>query len=186
MSVTTIASRYAKSLMDLSIERNELDSVVKDMEGLKDVISNRDFYLMLKSPIIKTDKKLSIIGSILKDNINPMVLGFVNILTKKGRENILPEITNEFIHQYKMYKHISTVTIKTAQPLDDSVLALIQKKLEDSEAAMEHVEIETAVDESLIGGFVLQIGDKLYDASVAHKLDILKKDFSSNDYIKSY
>lgn len=185
MSVTTIASRYAKSLMDLCVERNELETVVKAMEALKDVISNRDFYLMLKSPIIKTEKKLSIMNAIFKGKTDPMVLAFINILTKKGRENILPEITNEFINQYKIYKRISTVKIKTAKSMDDALLNAIKSKLENTEAAMENVEIETEVDESLIGGFVLQVGDKLYDASVSHKLELLKKDFQSQDYIKN-
>lgn len=185
MSVTTIASRYAKSLMDLSVERNELDTVVKDMEGLKSVIANKDFYMMLKSPIIKTDKKLSIINAILKEKVDPMVIGFINILTKKGRENILPEITDQFMHQYKVYENISTVKIKTAQAMDVSNLETIKEKLENSESALDHVEIETEVDESLIGGFVLEVGDKLYDASVAHKLKLLKKDFQSDDFINN-
>ena len=182
MSVTTIASRYAKSLLDLASERGDLEAIIKDMEGLKKIISNRDFYLLLKSPIVKTDKKLSIFKDIFDKNSNPLTLGFINLLTRKGREGILPEITDEFIRQYNEINNISTIKIKTAIPIGDNVLESIKAKLEESESTFDTVEIETAVDETLMGGFVLEIGDKLYDASLAHKLEAMKKLFSSNTH----
>ena len=178
MSVTSIASRYAKSLIDLAGEQGNLEAVVDDMQGMKQVISNRDFYLLLKSPIVKTDKKISIFEAIFAGKSNPLTLGFINILARKGRERYLPEIVDEFLNQYRALKNISKVSIKTATPISDNILSKIQAKLEESEATRAKVEVESSVDESLIGGFVLEIGDKLYDASLAHKIERLKKEFS--------
>lgn len=180
MSVSTIATRYAKSLIDLANDRGELEAVFSDVKGLKEAIKNRDFYLLLKSPIVKTDKKLSIFKAIFSKNANPLTMGFVELMTKKGRENILPEITDEFMKQYKSIKNISSVKIKTATPMSASILDSIKSKLESSDATRMHVEIDSEVDERLIGGFILEIEDRLYDASVAHKLEGLRKEFTSN------
>lgn len=93
----------------------------------------------------------------------------------------LPEIMEEFIEQYKKMKHISTVKLVTATSLGAESISKIKQKLVASEATDDHVELLTTVDPDLIGGFVLDFGDRLYDASVAHKLEQLKKEFAKND-----
>ena len=112
-----------------------------------------------------------------------LTLAFLDILLKKGREAILPEIAKDFLVQYKAIKHISTVTLTTAAALGKDAVEAIRQKLVASNVTDDNVEIVTKVDENLIGGFVLEFDDKLYDASVKHKLDILSKDFKDNLYI---
>ncbi|MFZ1751929.1 MAG: F0F1 ATP synthase subunit delta, partial [Saprospiraceae bacterium] len=103
MSVSRISGRYAKSLIDLSLERNELEVIKKDMEYFAQAIKNRDLYLLLKSPIINADKKLSIFKQIFDGKVNKTTMAFFEIIIKKGREMYLPEITVDFNNQYKVH-----------------------------------------------------------------------------------
>ncbi len=186
MSVIRIASRYAKSLMDLAIEQGSIDKVLGDMTSLKNAAENRDLYLMLKSPIINASKKGQVFDKLFGDKFDKMTMGFMKIVLNKGRESYLPEIANEFLEQYKKYKHISTATITSAKPLSDAAIDKLKAKLLASNVTDENVEIETVVDPSIIGGLIIEVGDKLYDASVAHKLELMRKEFTGNLYKKNF
>jgi len=181
---TRIASRYAKSLLDLAIEQNSVERVLEDINSFKKATENRDFYLLLKSPIINTTKKASIVKAIFGEQFDKMTLGFINIVLNKGRESYLPDIADQFIVQYKKHKHVSTVTVTTAAPLSEDALNKIKEQLLGSTSTDDNVELVTKVDEDIIGGFVIEFDDKLYDASVAHKLAKLKKEFSKNLFVK--
>lgn len=185
MSVIRIASRYAKSLLDLAKDQNVLPSVVEDITGLQKMVQNRDLYLLLKSPIITADKKGKIFDALFEGKVNKLTKAFFDIIIKKGREGYLPEIADEFINQYRNFKGISSVKVTTAAPLTDAALESIKAKLLESDATQQAIEIETEVDESLIGGFVIQIEDKLLDASVAHKLRELSKNMIDNKFEKA-
>ncbi|PSR14348.1 MAG: ATP synthase F1 subunit delta [Bacteroidetes bacterium] len=177
MSVQRIAGRYAKSLIELAQEHHKLDRVLADVTSFQQVAQHKDFALMLKSPIVNAGKKLSIVEALFGSKYDELTLAFLRILINKGREPYLPEIASEFIAQYKKLNHISTVKVTTAEPLSIAALASLQKKLEASSFTDTKVEITTAVDQELIGGFVLEIGDRIYDASVQQKLDELKRSF---------
>ncbi|MCB0685821.1 MAG: ATP synthase F1 subunit delta [Saprospiraceae bacterium] len=178
MSVQRIAGRYAKSLLDLAKERKEVDAVLQDMKYIKSALKSRDLYLMIKSPIVNADKKLSIFKKIFSDKIQKTTAAFFDIMTRKGRESYLPEIVDAFIEQYKDYKQISTVIIKTAVPLSDSALATIKEKLASSPDIKKNLEFEVMVDPSLLGGFTLEFEGRQYDSSIASKLKDLRKQFS--------
>lgn len=187
MSISRISTRYAKSLLDLAIDRKELESVVKDMEYFNAVVkSNKDFYLLIKSPIVSSSKKLNIFKAIFQDKIGVTCAAFFDIIVKKGREMYLPEIAADFLTQYKIYNHVSSVTITTASPLSETSLNEIKTKLLASAITMDKLDITTKIDPELIGGFVIEVGDRLYDASVAYKLDQYKKGFLGNQYVKSF
>ena len=185
MSVIRIASRYAKSLLDLAKEQGKLDRVLTDVKTLQSAASNRDLYLMLKSPIINGGKKKQIIDALFADKFDILTMSFMNIVVNKGREDALPEIANEFVTQYKKLNQISTAKVTSAQPLSEAALEKIKAKLLSSNLTSNDVDIVTAVDPSLLGGFVIEIGDKLYDSSVAHKLNKLRKEFTGNAYKSS-
>jgi F-type H+-transporting ATPase subunit delta len=110
-------------------------------------------------------------------------LAFFNILLTKGREAYLPDIAVTFLAQYKKMKHISTVKLITANPLEEGALDAIKAKLVESTTTEDKVEISVEVDPDLIGGFVIEFEDNIYDASVSTKLDELKKGFRDNKYI---
>lgn len=183
MSVQRIASRYAKSLIDLAQERGKLERVLEDVQSFKEVTKNRDFLLMLRSPVVKADTKEKVFNQLFKGKYDDITMAFLQILLRKGRESQLAEIANEFIIQYRAIKHISTVKLTTAAPMSEGTVKSIHDKLADSSSTDQNVDLVTAVDPNLIGGFVIEFEDKLYDASVAHKLNQMKKNFKGNLYI---
>ncbi|MBT8231029.1 MAG: ATP synthase F1 subunit delta [Saprospiraceae bacterium] len=184
MADNRIASRYAKSLIDLGKEQNSLVELNNDMVAISEALSNRDFKLFVKSPIINADKKMNVFKAIFGDSLSKTTSLFFDILTRKSREMFLPEIVESFLKQYKKINHITEIKLTTASKLSDSALAAINRALLESEITDQKVEIETVVDPKIIGGFVIEVEDKLYDASVAHKLDKVKKQFLNNNYIK--
>ncbi len=186
MSVTRIATRYAKSLIELAIEQGKLEQVSTDVHTLNAAARNRDLYMMLKSPIIHADKKIAVLDAIFKGKVDTLTLAYLHLLVNKGRENYIPEITSEFVVQYKVLKKITTVTVTTATPLSDAVLDELKKKLLASDITSDNLEVLTKTDPELIGGFVLQFDNKRYDASVSHKLEELNSQFLKNLYVKEF
>jgi F-type H+-transporting ATPase subunit delta len=178
-----LASRYAKSLLDLARETGELETVFGDMSWLKSVTkTNRDFVNLLKSPVIASDKKISIIKAVAGTSLGKLSGAFITLLIKKGRESHLPEIANSFVDQYKRFKNIHIVKLTTATPLSSSTRETIIQQVKKS-AGYENIELEEKVNADIIGGFVLQIGDKLVDASIAYDLKAIAKQFQNNDFI---
>ena len=129
MSIHRIASRYAKSLVDLAVEQNKLERIKEDVSTFKEVTKIRDFYLLLKNPIVKTEKKAAIVKQLFEGKYDELTLAFLDILIRKGREAHLPEIAEEFLIQYKHIKHISSVKVTTAKPLTEAALKAIKDSL---------------------------------------------------------
>ena len=183
MSNVRLATRYAKSLIGLAIERNELEKAFGDMEWLQSLCKgNRDFTNMLRSPIIKSDVKGKIVKAVAQDNIGLLTNSFIQLLINKGRESALPEISHAFIQQYKEFKKIYPVKLTTAYPLSDDLKKAFVDHIK-STTDMQNIELETTVKEDIIGGFILQTGDKMVDASVAYDLKEIAKQFENNDFI---
>lgn len=178
-----LASRYAKSLLDLAIEKNSLDATLRDMQQLHAICSaSHEFDLMLRSPVIKGDKKMSILKAVLKDqSMSELTMAFINLLVHKGREMFLSEIATAFINSYNELKHIKTVKLTTATPVSDAVKESIKAKVAGFMPG-DTMNLETKVDESLIGGFVLEIGDKLLDASVLKSLNDVRSRIIDHTY----
>jgi F-type H+-transporting ATPase subunit delta len=178
-----LAARYAKSLIDLANERGELEKVFSDMQWLQAVNrSNRDFVNFLRSPVIKPDTKKKIVDAVTAGKLSAITNGFIALAIKKGRESHLPEIVTEFIAQYKTQKKIHIVKLTTAQPASEAVKKAIIEQVKKS-GGFENIELEEKVDKDIIGGFVLQVGDKLVDASVAYDLKSIARQFENNDFI---
>ncbi|MBC7885706.1 MAG: ATP synthase F1 subunit delta, partial [Saprospiraceae bacterium] len=123
---------------------------------------------------------------IYEGKIGKTTLAFFEIILKKGREMYLPEIASDFISQFKSFNRISTVTVTSAAPLNSSSLNEIKSKLLSSGITMDQLDIITKVDPKLIGGFVIEVGDNSYDDSVIHKLNLIKKEFIGNQYVKTF
>ena len=185
MSGYRIASRYAKSLLELAVEKGQLEEVNKDMAMLSDLTKeNRDFTLMLKSPIVTHDKKLSILNEVFRGKVNDLSLSIFAILTKKHREGYLPQIAKEFHHMYNVYNGIEEATVITTLPLDDKTKAKFEKVVKS--ISNKEIELIEVVDESLIGGFILKIGDRQIDDSVSSRLKALRVNFAKNHYQKAF
>jgi F-type H+-transporting ATPase subunit delta len=186
MADARVASRYVKSLLGLAVEQNVLEAVNTDMKFFDRVChSNRDFVLMLKSPIIRHEKKKEILNRLFSGKVHPLTMSIIEILTRKNREPLLPAIATEFHNAYNVYKGIGKASVTSTVPVDDelrSELVALVKKLSN----MKQVELEEKVDRDLIGGFILNVGDRQIDASIKNKLKVLKNKFGENPFIKQF
>ncbi len=179
-----LAIRYAKSLIDLAQEQNKLEQVYDDMKLLDNICqTNREFANVLKSPIIKEDKKNQIIESVTAGRINSLTSSFIKLLGNKSRESSLPEIISAFIEQYNVVKGIHKVKLTTAVALSDEMKNSFINRIKTSEG-IQNIELETAVDEKLVGGFVLEMEGRKADASIRRDLMDVQKQFMNNDYIQ--
>lgn len=178
-----LAGRYAKSLLDLAIEQNELNAVHADMQYFQSVCSqSHEFVNVLRSPIIKADQKNAIIHAVIKDAVSNLSLSFIVLLIKKSRERALPEIATAFIEQYNTLKGIHQVSLTTAVEISEDLKQTFEQKIK-AETQFKTVELTTHVNEDLIGGFVLSFDNNLIDASIRRDLLDIKKQFLSNDFI---
>lgn len=178
-----LASRYAKSLIDLSIEKGQLENVYTDMQWLQELCRvSPELVSMLRSPVINADKKQKIMQAITSGKVGEIVAGFNRLLISKNRESILPEIITAFITSYKAHKNIHIVKLTTASPVSDAIKNEIIEQVKKS-AGYENIELVATVKEELIGGFILQTGDQRVDASVAYDLKYIARQFENNDFI---
>jgi F-type H+-transporting ATPase subunit delta len=173
MKSTKVASRYAKSLLELAIEQNKIDAVLGDMNFLLQTSNEtRDFELLIASPIVKADMKISVFEKVF-DQFEELTMSFVKLITTNGREALLPTIAEEFMAQVKAHKGIVPMTLVSAKPLDNATKELILSKVKS--AVEGELEVTEEIDESLIGGFIVKMGDKQIDASIASQFSHLRQ-----------
>jgi F-type H+-transporting ATPase subunit delta len=179
MANSAIGYRYAKSLMQLASEKNKVEEVYADMSKLLKLCQrSNDFALLLKSPLVKTDKKISTFKVLLKDQVCEITDKFLVLLAKNKRESYLEKISNEFIDLYKTKMKISTVIITSAVKLDEAT----RKRLLDilTNLLKNRIELVERIDPKIIGGFVLTVGNRQADMSVLRQLKKLNKNFNQS------
>lgn len=182
MQKSRLASVYAKSLVDLSQEQNQLEAVHGDMLYLKEIFKvSREFKNLMSSPIIASDKKWKIFSAVTQGKIGALTSQFIHLLIKKGREDKLEEIVESFKDQYNEVKGIYEVTLTTATQLSEEARQKFLDKL-NTETSFKHVKLFTKVDPAIVGGFVLEYEDKLVDASIKRDLKDIRKQFKTNLY----
>lgn len=185
MQHTKSALRYARSLFNLAIERNELEAVSTDMALVnKTIQASRDLEVMLQSPVIKIDRKAEVMKQVFTGHIGTTTMAFLNLILKKRREMHIPEIARQFVLLYLENNNIEEALLITAVPADDSlrakVIGLVEKHTSHK------IELEERVDPAVIGGFVLRFSNRQIDASIRRELQMLKREFQKNLYVKEY
>jgi F-type H+-transporting ATPase subunit delta len=183
MSTYRIAVRYAKALHDLALEQGKLERILTDVQYFNVLMKDRDFLLFVKSPVIQHQRKSELITSLLKDKFDPLTMAFLRIFFVKGREKLMGDVAREFVTMYKKHHGISTVKLTTAVPLSAGVIDALKDKLQQQGVTGTQIELESTVDANMIGGFILEVGDLVYDASLAHKLENLRRGFIENPYV---
>ncbi|MDH5610717.1 MAG: ATP synthase F1 subunit delta [Cyclobacteriaceae bacterium] len=180
MSATRIASRYAKPLLELALERNILDQVKQDMLSFTQLCKeNREFAAMLRSPIIKHFKKAEILTSIFKGKVSDITLTTFTLITRKNRETVLPEIAEEFLRMYNVNQGFQEAIVTTSFPLDNELKAAFEKVIH--ELSGKKPLLKEVVKPGIIGGFILMMGDRQIDESVSGKLRELKLRFQKEN-----
>lgn len=144
---------------------------------------NVQLQAVLKNPIISLDKKISILKDLFSGKVNPVTIAFFNIMVNKGRAGVLYATAKEVINQYNVHKGIIKALVESATELsadaEKQIIATVEK------STGKKVILEKRVDPGLIGGFVLTVGDKQFDASILRNLNSLRKEFSSNQYVST-
>ena len=181
MAQPRVASRYAKSLMDLAIERNELDRVALDMALLeKTLLGSADLMSLLASPVIKADQKLRVLRAIFSGEMSSLSQGFVDILVEKGREPMLIYILKAWSELLRKKRNILSAEVRSAVALSpasrEGILSHISKVHKGT------IELNEVVDPSLIGGFVLRLEDKMMDVSIKRQLAAMRRELVEHQY----
>lgn len=179
-----VAQRYAKALFDLAVERGELEKVKGDLDGIKGVDSDQ-LRAVWMSPVIQGEKKQKIFAALFAGKVSETTTAFFNLLFKKGREIAVNEIYVAFDNMYRQHHKIMIVEITTASPVTGEVNTYILDKMHNRDRfANVTLQVNNKVDSSIIGGFILQVDDMLYDASIRHDLQVIKKQFIENMYVQ--
>nr|WP_294901041.1 ATP synthase F1 subunit delta [uncultured Pedobacter sp.] len=177
MSEIKVASRYAKSLLDLALENKALEETRGDMSLFVNTLrANSELQAVVKNPIIPLSKKNAILKAVFGDKINKVTAAFLKIVVDKGRAEIIYGVAKEFLREYNEYKNIVTAKVISAVELTEAAKAEIINKVKAVTGG--EVNLNTSIDATLIGGFILTVGDKQFDASISSSLAKLKKDFS--------
>lgn len=174
MDESAITVRYAKALFSLAKEKNQLETLREDMGLISAVCSeSTEFNLFLKSPVVKTSKKMHIIQLIFQGKISALSLQFLELVTRNKREVFIPLMCRNVLTRIRQEKNIKTAVITTAQTIGEKLREKAAKILE-KELGTE-IELTAKINPQLIGGMILRIDDKQYDASVATQLKKLKQ-----------
>jgi len=150
-----------------------LDRVFKDMELLAETCKLEDFQYMLMLPSLQASQKCKLVGTIFEKRFSEISLSMINLVIRNKREVYLTGIARNFMALYRKAKGIRTAMLLTAQPVDDSSMNSIKQLI--SKAYDSDVDLSSAVDKDVIGGFILTVEDQQYDASVASNLKKIKK-----------
>ena len=173
MNVSLVADRYANALFQLSVQDNVMEEVYADSKVISETCAqSKDLRLLLKSPVVKTDRKIKIIREIFGPHLHQLTMTYMMVMIRKKRERFIPEIASEMVEKYKDYNNILTVHfISPVKPDAD-----VRKKVMEIMSTYTKAEIALSeeIDTSLIGGFVLSWKDKQYDASIRKQIDELK------------
>lgn len=171
------ASRYAKAILELAIESKKMDEVHNDMVSIQQTVADsKELRRLLVSPIVKSDKKASVLKALFEKGFTDISTKYIDLLASKGREALIPAVASQFIIKYNENKNIVKAEVISAVKLDASQ----KKKVLDLVKHDGEVQLTEKIDPSLIGGFIVKVGDKQIDASIARKFQNLRKEIILN------
>lgn len=185
MGNARIAGRYAKSLLDLCIEKNQLDNTAADMQCLHQAFTeSRELRNLLSSPVVKSDAKSAVLEKVFGKSLSPFTMAFIRLLTDKRREHYLGEVAESFHRQLLAYRGIVRAEVVSAVKLDEQTRAKLLQQA--TLIAGCNVELTERIDAELLGGFRLKVGDRLIDGAVSSSLSQLRRNFEDNPYVADF
>lgn len=174
MDQSAITVRYAKAFFETAKEKKLLDTLKSDVESVLEVCKqSADFILFLESPIVNSNKKAQLIRTIFSETIHELTLNFLLLITQNKREIYIPGICRNFLGLTRRDQNIKSAVLTTASEVSrettENIETLLGKELKAT------VELSTHVNPDILGGLVLRLDDKQYDASVATQLKKIKQ-----------
>ena len=180
MNYSAIASRYSKALFNLAKEKNILSNIKEDMALIVSVCDTEQYFnQFLENPILSYSKKIDIFNIIFKDKTDTVTIKFLQLITKNRREQFVRHMAINFLNLYKEDKGIKTIQFTSVEKVSETVKEEIKNIVKLSFKA--DTELIETIKEDLIGGFIIRIDDDQYDASVAKKLEKIKREIVKID-----
>ncbi|MCF8243181.1 MAG: ATP synthase F1 subunit delta [Melioribacteraceae bacterium] len=180
MSIYNITSRYASAFMEISDEKGTIETTGKDIDLVYNTLSaSKELRKFLLSPIIKTEKKRSILVEIFKDKVTEETLNFILFVLKKNREEFLFPISKRFLELKDVRMGMVAVNIRSAGELSENQKDKMKTQLESY--LSKKVRLNYNIDEKLIGGFIVRVKDTVIDASIVNQLKVLRQKFSAEN-----
>lgn len=183
MNDSHISVRYAKALFKSALDGKQINRVYKDMEVITELCGVKDFMHVIETPSVNSREKKEVTLNILKGKISELTNALVILVLENKREEYLPAIARNYRAIYKHHKGIKSASLVTASAIDESTV----EKLKDlvKKAMKSEVEFSTAVDDSIVGGFILTVEDQQYDASISGGLKKIKKQLLESTVTKN-
>ena len=178
MSSTRAAIRYAKAILEIADSKNVTSEVSADMALIASTIqSNSELSSFIQNPLVKTDAKKDVVSEVFA-SVNPVTQSFFQLLLENKRFEILDSIAVEYNKLFDIMNGVEVAKVTTAVPMDAELEAKVSAKIA-SISSSKKITIENIVDPAILGGFILKIGDKQYNASIADRLQVLKRELSN-------
>jgi len=178
MAGARAALRYAKAVLSLATDQKAAEAVNNDMKLIvKTIADNKDLSVMLQNPVIRSSNKKSVLNTVFK-NTNIITGNLVNTLITNKRIALLEDVASKYNQLYDTLKGTQIAKVTTAVPLTDDLKAKVLAKVK--QLTGKEVEVINLIDESILGGFILRVGDVQYNASISNKLNKLKREFTLN------
>lgn len=185
MSLLKIADRYAKSLLDLAQERNQVEAVFDDMTLFDRVLKeNRSLRLTIDSPVIKAEKKAAVLKSLFSGKMAELSLAFLDLVVKKHRANGLSIIAERFLLQYRILRGIVDAEVISTIPLNEELRERIAGMVHKKTGKL--VNLKESINPTLMGGFILKVGDMEINASVKAQLETMALSLTDKSYIEKF
>jgi len=171
-----VSNRYALSLLSIALEKNMLDTFYNDVKFLINTLNeSNELQRVVESPVVRPEVKISILDEIFSRNIDKETLHFINFIIEKRREEILYSVAKRFVELRNEHLGIVELLVRTAFEIKDDQKEILKERFE--KILKKKTIMNFRVDNNLVGGFIAQVGDTVYDASMKHQLELLKKEF---------
>jgi F-type H+-transporting ATPase subunit delta len=175
-----ILHRYATSLLETVLEKKNLEVITSDVKLLVQTLEqNRQLQLMLESPVVRPELKLNILKEVFTNKISKDSMDFIEFVISKKRESFLGSIGKRFLELRDEHLGIANVFVTAAASLTSEQKNVLQSRME--KILNKKVQLNFKTDENLIGGFIAKVDDTLYDASISHQLELLRKQFLTGE-----
>ncbi len=173
-----VSKTYGDALFELAVESGQVDEMLEEARGIRQILrDDNELSKLMNHPKIVKEEKIEILEQIFKGRVRDEVTGLMRMLVSKGHYGEMESVFTYFIDQVKEYKNIGTAYVTAPMPLTDSQKGQVREKLLESTKYVEF-EMHYRVDESLIGGMVIRIGDRVVDSSVKSRLQSLTRELS--------
>ncbi len=170
-----VSKVYGDALFSLAVEEDQVDELWKEAAMISGAMeANPEFLPILCHPEMTMEKKFTLLQDVFQKGLSQNMMGLLNVLLKKGRIGEILPVLSYFMEQVMAYKKIGKVNVRTPMPLSEEQKEKLENKLlEVSE--YETVNVDYQIDEGLLGGMVIRIGDRVLDNSIRSKLDAMSR-----------